>query len=97
MQELEAGEKDRHPYIHVPAGFLRLLEHPSISWGYRTRPHADTDGRELIFPRGRGLGGSSSIKGLLYVRPFAQDIDGWAGAGATGWDHASCMPYYMRS
>lgn len=94
---VEAGEKDRHPYIHVPAGFLRLLEHPSISWGYRTRPHADTDGRELIFPRGRGLGGSSSINGLLYVRPFAQDIDGWAGAGATGWDHASCLPYYMRS
>lgn len=94
---VEAGEKDRHPYIHVPAGFLRLLDHPDISWRYRTRPHADTDGRELIFPRGRGLGGSSSINGLLYVRPFAQDIDGWASAGASGWDHASCLPYYARS
>jgi choline dehydrogenase len=94
---LEAGAKDRHPYIHVPAGFLRLLEHPGISWRYRTQPHADTDGRELIFPRGRGLGGSSSINGLLYVRPFAQDIDGWARAGAQGWDHATCLPYYARS
>jgi choline dehydrogenase len=94
---VEAGGKDRHPYIHVPAGFLRLLDHPTISWRYRTRPHADTDGRELIFPRGRGLGGSSSINGLLYVRPFAPDIDGWSEAGATGWDHASCLPYYVRS
>lgn len=94
---VEAGAKDRHPYIHVPAGFLRLLDHPGITWRYRTRPHADTDSRELVFPRGRGLGGSSSINGLLYVRPFAQDIDGWAAAGATGWDHASCLPYYARS
>lgn len=94
---VEAGGKDRHPYIHVPAGFLRLLDHPSISWRYRTRPHADTDGRELIFPRGRGLGGSSSINGLLYVRPFAADIDGWGQAGAAGWDHASCLPFFARS
>lgn len=94
---VEAGAKDRHPYIHVPAGFLRLLEHPSITWRSRTVPHADTDGRELIFPRGRGLGGSSSINGLLYVRPFAEDIDTWAKAGASGWDFASCLPYFSRS
>lgn len=94
---VEAGAKDRHPYIHVPAGFLRLLEHPSITWGSRTRPHADTDHRELVFPRGRGLGGSSSINGLLYVRPFQHDIDDWAQAGATGWDFASCQPFFIRS
>jgi choline dehydrogenase len=94
---LEAGGKDRHPYIHVPAGFLRLLEHPSITWRSRTRPHADTDDRELVFPRGRGLGGSSSINGLLYVRPFAHDIDDWVDSGAAGWDFESCLPYYARS
>jgi choline dehydrogenase len=94
---LEAGAKDRHPYIHVPAGFLRLLEHPTITWGSHTRPHADTDHRELLFPRGRGLGGSSAINGLLYVRPFAHDLDDWAQAGATGWDAASAQPYFVRS
>lgn len=94
---VEAGARDRHPFIHVPAGFLRLLEHPSITWGFKTRPHADTNHRELIFPRGRGLGGSSSINGLLYVRPFPEDIDGWSQAGAEGWDFASCLPYYSRS
>lgn len=94
---VEAGAKDRHPYIHVPAGFVRLLEHPSITWGSRTRPHADTDHRELMFPRGRGLGGSSSINGLLYVRPFPHDIDDWSQAGATGWDYASSQPYFARS
>lgn len=94
---VEAGAKDRHPYIHVPAGFLRLLEHPRVTWGSRTRPHADTDNRELVFPRGRGLGGSSSINGLLYVRPFPHDIDDWAQAGATGWDYASSQPYFARS
>jgi len=94
---VEAGARDRHPFIHVPAGFLRLLEHPRITWGFKTRAHADTGNRELIFPRGRGLGGSSSINGLLYVRPFAEDIDGWSRAGADGWDFASCLPYYSRS
>jgi choline dehydrogenase len=94
---LEAGEKDRHPYIHVPAGFVRLLEHPVVTWRSRTRPHADTEQRELVFPRGRGLGGSSSINGLLYVRPFPHDLDDWAAAGAAGWDFHSCLPYYARS
>lgn len=94
---VEAGAKDRHPYIHVPAGFLRLLEHSGVTWQSRTRPHRDTDDRELVFPRGRGLGGSSSINGLLYVRPFGHDIDDWARAGATGWDFASCQSYFARS
>jgi choline dehydrogenase len=94
---VEAGARDRHPFIHVPAGFLRLLEHPKITWGFKTAPHADTGNRALIFPRGRGLGGSSSINGLLYVRPFPEDIDGWSSAGAQGWDFASCLPYYSRS
>lgn len=94
---VEAGAKDRHPYIHVPAGFVRLLEHPLVTWRSRTRPHADTADRDLVFPRGRGLGGSSSINGLLYVRPFAHDIDDWGRAGAVGWSFDNCLSYYMRS
>jgi choline dehydrogenase len=94
---IEAGERDRHPYIHVPAGFVRLLDHPGVTWRYRTEGSAHTGGREILFPRGRGLGGSSSINGLLYVRPFAEDIDSWEHSGAPGWNFANCLPYYSRS
>jgi choline dehydrogenase len=94
---IEAGGRDRHPMIHIPAGFLRLLDHPSITWGYKTAPEAHASDREILFPRGRGLGGSSSINGLLYVRPFAADIDAWEAGGAAGWNFANCLPYYSRS
>ncbi len=94
---VEAGGRDRHPMIHIPAGFLRLLDHPSITWNYKTAPEAHASGREILFPRGRGLGGSSSINGLLYVRPFAADIDAWEAGGAQGWNFANCLPYYNRS
>jgi choline dehydrogenase len=94
---IEAGDKDRHPYIHVPAGFVRLLDHPRVTWAYKTVADAATQGREILFPRGRGLGGSSAINGLLYVRPFAEDLDAWEREGATGWSFENCLPYYMRS
>jgi choline dehydrogenase len=94
---IEAGERDRHPFIHVPAGFVRLLDHPTVTWRYHTEASVETGGREIMFPRGRGLGGSSAINGLLYVRPFAEDIDSWEAAGASGWNFANCLPYYSRS
>lgn len=94
---IEAGGRDRHPMIHIPAGFLRLLDHPHITWNYRTAPEEHASNREILFPRGRGLGGSSSINGLLYVRPFAADIDAWEAAGATGWNFENCLRYYSRS
>ena len=94
---IEAGGRDRHPMIHIPAGFLRLLDHPSITWSYKTAPESHASNREIPFPRGRGLGGSSSINGLLYVRPFAADIDAWEAGGAAGWNFANCLPYYSRS
>ncbi|OLL29197.1 hypothetical protein BTH42_23350 [Burkholderia sp. SRS-W-2-2016] len=94
---IEAGERDRHPFIHVPAGFVRLLDHPSVTWRYHTEANAHTSHREILFPRGRGLGGSSAINGLLYVRPFAEDIDSWETAGARGWNFADCLPHYSRS
>lgn len=94
---IEAGGRDRHPFIHIPAGFLRLLDHPSITWGFKTAPEAQASEREILFPRGRGLGGSSSINGLLYVRPFAADINAWEEGGAAGWNFDNCLPYYCRS
>ncbi|MFM0436998.1 GMC family oxidoreductase N-terminal domain-containing protein [Paraburkholderia strydomiana] len=94
---VEAGERDRHPFIHVPAGFVRLLDHPTVTWRYRTEADAGTSGRAILFPRGRGLGGSSAINGLLYVRPFAEDIDSWERSGANGWNFKNCLPFYSRS
>jgi choline dehydrogenase len=94
---VEAGERDRHPFIHVPAGFVRLLDHPTVTWRYRTQADAETSGRAILFPRGRGLGGSSAINGLLYVRPFAEDIDSWEQSGAKGWTFGNCLPFYRRS
>jgi choline dehydrogenase len=94
---IEAGGKDVHPFIHIPAGFLRLLDHPRISWQYRTQPDSDTGNREILFPRGRGLGGSSSINGLLYVRGQAEDYDHWAQLGNQGWSFEDVLPYFRKS
>lgn len=94
---VEAGGRDRHPMIHIPAGFMRLLDHPGVTWSYNTVPHSDTGDRSILFPRGKGLGGSSSINGLLYVRPFSADIDAWETMGAKGWNYQNCLPFYKRS
>lgn len=94
---IEAGGKDLHPFIHVPAAFLQLLDHPKISWQYRTEPDGNTGSREILFPRGKGLGGSSSINGLLYVRGQAQDYDHWAQLGNRGWSFEDVLPYFRKS
>lgn len=94
---IEAGGPDRHPLIHIPAGFMRLLDHPTITWRYKTESESGAGDRQILFPRGRGLGGSSSINGLLYVRPFKEDIDAWAEQGAEGWSFDACLPYFSRS
>lgn len=94
---LEAGGRDIHPLIHVPAGFLRLLDHPRTSWQYRTAPDAETGNRPIIFPRGKGLGGSSSINGLLYVRGQPEDYDHWAQLGNRGWGWHDVLPYFRKS
>lgn len=94
---LEAGGADRHPMIHIPAGFLRILDHPATSWRYRTSADEETGNREILFPRGKGLGGSSSINGLLYVRAFEEDLDAWAAQGNPGWDGRAMMSYFRRS
>jgi choline dehydrogenase len=95
---IEAGGKDRHPMIHVPAGFVRLLDHRDVTWRYKTTSDVHTASREILFPRGKVLGGSSSINGLLYVRPFKEDLDEWAGlADDDAWTYENALPFYKKS
>lgn len=94
---LEAGPKDRHPYIHIPAGILKLLYHPKLNWNYHSEAEPGTAGREIHWPRGKTLGGSSSINGMLYIRGHQSDYDAWAQAGCRGWSYDDVMPYFRRS
>ena len=91
---LEAGPYDWHPMIHVPAGILKLLYNSSVNWMYATDPEPGTGGRQIHWPRGRVLGGSSSINGMLFVRGNTADYDGWAQMGCQGWSYADCLPHF---
>ena len=94
---LEAGPADRNPWIHVPVGYFRTMGNPATDWRYRTEADAGIAGRSISWPRGRVLGGSSSINGLLYVRGQPQDFDGWAQMGCTGWSWDDVLPCFQRS
>lgn len=91
---LEAGPRDRHPWIHIPAGMLKLLEHPVLNWNYHTEAEAGTANREMHMPRGRTLGGSSSINGMLFIRGNPEDYNGWSQMGARGWSYEECKPFF---
>ena len=93
---LEAGGADRNPFIHMPAGIARLVDDPDIDWRYHTEPEPHLDGRRLYWPRGRVLGGSSSINAMCYTRGQPADYDDWAARGNPGWDSASVLPYFLR-
>ena len=82
---IEAGGRDWSPYIHIPAGFMKLLDHPTLSWGFHAEPDPGTAGRAILYPRGKVLGGSSSINGLIYIRGQPEDFDHWAQLGNRGW------------
>ena len=95
---LEAGPKDRHPWIHIPAGMIKLLRNQKlVNWGYLSEPEPGSNNRAIKWPRGRTLGGSSSINGMLYVRGNPADFDGWAQMGARGWSYDEVLPYFRRS
>jgi choline dehydrogenase len=94
---LEAGPRDWHPWIHVPAGVLKLLRNPRVNWNYETEPEAGSGGRAIHWPRGRVLGGSSSINGMLYVRGNPADFDGWAQMGCRGWSYDDVLPFFRKS
>ncbi len=94
---LEAGPKDWNPWIHVPVGYAQTLKDPSVNWLYETEEDPGSNGRKHVWPRGKVLGGSSSINGLLYVRGQMADYDGWAQLGARGWGSADVLPYFRRA
>ncbi len=94
---LEAGPRDTMPWIHIPAGVLKLIHNPKVNWMFASEPEAGTAGRAIHWPRGRVLGGSSSINGMLYVRGHAADFDGWAQMGCRGWSYEDVLPYFRKS
>ncbi len=94
---IEAGGRDWSPYIHIPAGFMKLLDHPTLTWGYHAEPDPGTAGRAILYPRGRVLGGSSSINGLIYVRGQPEDFDHWAQLGNRGWGWDDLLPYFKKA
>jgi choline dehydrogenase len=93
---LEAGPRDWHPYIHLPAGFIKTFYNSSINWCYSQEPGDWTAGRRIYAPRGKTLGGSSSINGHIYNRGQRQDFDTWAQLGNRGWGYADVLPYFKR-
>lgn len=94
---LEAGPADRNPFIRVPAGFVRTLFDPKVTWQFATEPSIGIGGRQIQITQGRTLGGSSSINGGIYNRGQAADFDHWAKLGNTGWSYADVLPYFRRS
>ena len=94
---LEAGPPDRSLYIDMPGGVTRLLNSPRYNWCYRTEPEPHLNDRTIFWPRGKVLGGSSSINGMAHVRGHALDYEGWVARGNTGWSYAEVLPYFKRS
>ncbi len=94
---LEAGPPDRHPFIHVPAGFIKMLFNPSYTWQFKTEPTERTGGRGIATTQGRTIGGSSSINGMVYNRGQTADFDNWAQRGNRGWGFSDVLPYFKRT
>lgn len=94
---LEAGPKDRNIWIHIPIGYGKTMFDPKNNWQFYSEPEPYLNGRKIYQPRGRTLGGSSSINGLVYIRGQAEDFDAWAALGNTGWGWSDILPYFKRS
>lgn len=93
---LEAGGRDNHPWIHIPVGYLFCIGNPRTDWCFKTEVEQGLGGRALNYPRGRVLGGCSSINGMIYMRGQARDYDGWAAAGNPGWAWRDVLPLFKR-
>jgi choline dehydrogenase len=94
---LEAGGPDNNPWIHIPVGYFKTMHDPEYDWCYRTKADTGTGGRRIDWPRGKVLGGSSSLNGLLYVRGQREDYDHWSKLGNKGWSFAEVLPYFKKS
>ncbi|OSQ51738.1 GMC family oxidoreductase [Marivita geojedonensis] len=94
---LEAGGSDNYHWVHIPVGYLYCIGNPRTDWGFKTQPCDGLGGRSLLYPRGRLLGGCSSINGMLYLRGQAADYDGWRQLGLAGWGWDDVLPYFRKS
>jgi len=94
---IEAGGEDRNLWIHVPIGYAKLFADPKNNWLYNSEPEPELGGRSIIQPRGKVMGGSSSINGLLYIRGQAEDFDHWRQLGNAGWSFTDVLPYFRRA
>ena len=94
---LEAGPPDRHPFIHIPLGVIHAMVNPKINWMFNTAPQKELGGRQVFTPRGKTLGGSSSINGMVYIRGHRLDYDEWAEAGNAGWSWRDVKPYFVKA
>ncbi|MEA2756027.1 MAG: choline dehydrogenase [Aliidongia sp.] len=94
---LEAGGRDTNPFIHMPAGYVALMPSGAVDWGYHTEPQPHLGGRKLYWPRGKVLGGSSSVNAMVYIRGCHSDYDTWRQLGNAGWSYADCLPYFRRA
>ena len=94
---IEAGGPDTHPFIHIPSFVAAAINREATNWRFKTVPQPGMAGREIPVPRGRVLGGSGAINGMVYFRGHPTDYDDWADAGATGWSYAEVLPYFTRT
>ena len=94
---LEAGPVDRSPWIHIPMGYPKLFSDPAVNWMYESEPEPELNGRRLYQPRGKVLGGTSSINGMVYIRGHAEDYDVWRQLGCAGWGWDSVLPYFKKA
>ena len=94
---LEAGGAHYSPMLHIPAGWATNFNNPSVDWGYHTEPEPGLNNREIYWPRGKVLGGSSAINGMVYIRGVPRDFNDWAQAGAVGWSWSDVLPYFVKA
>ncbi|MGH7062678.1 MAG: GMC family oxidoreductase, partial [Stellaceae bacterium] len=94
---LEAGGRDSNPWIHIPLGYTKTYTDPRVNWMFETEPEKELNGRTLYQPRGKVLGGTSSINGMVYMRGTPTDYDGWRQRGCEGWDWDSVLPFFKKA
>ncbi|TIX34992.1 MAG: GMC family oxidoreductase, partial [Mesorhizobium sp.] len=94
---LEAGGSDNYHWVHIPVGYLYCIGNPRTDWMMKTAPEAGLNGRSLVYPRGKVLGGCTSVNGMIYMRGQAADYDGWRQMGNVGWGWDDVLPYFLKS